>query len=45
MKANELTIKVKLYLKRHGILNENFTISFSNSGKTENKLEFKFDKF
>ena len=29
--------------KRHGIFTENFTISFSNTGKAGNVPEFKFD--
>ena len=31
--------------KRHGIFIKNFTIFFSNPGKTGNVLEFEFDKF
>ena len=31
--------------KRHGIFTENFTILFSNTGKTGNEAEFKFDLF
>ena len=35
----------KIISKRHGIFTENFTISFSNAGKTGNVREFEFDKF
>ena len=31
--------------KHHGIFTENFTIFFSNAGKTKNVPEFEFDKF
>ena len=31
--------------KCHGIFTENFTIFFSNAGKTGNVPEFKFDNF
>ena len=34
----------KIMSKRHGISIENFTISFSNVGKTENVPKFEFNK-
>ena len=35
----------KIMLKCHDIFTENFTIYFSNAGKTVNVPEFEFDKF
>ena len=35
----------KIMLKRHDIFTENFTILFSNAGKTVNMPEFESDKF
>ena len=35
----------KIMSKRHGIFSENFPIYFSNARKTEDVLEFEFDKF
>ena len=35
----------KIMSKHHGTFTENFTISFSNAGKTGNGPEFEFEKF
>ena len=35
----------QIMLKRQDIFTENFTIFFSNAGKTVNVPEFEFDKF
>ena len=34
----------KIMSKSHGIFTENFTISFSNTGKTGNVSKFEIDK-
>ena len=45
MKNKSIDLKVDIMSKRHGIFTKNFTIFFSNAGKTKNVLEFKFDIF
>ena len=45
MKSKQIDPISKFMSKSHGIFNKNFTISFSNPGKTGNVPEFEFDKF
>ena len=43
MKNKRIDHKSKVMSKRHGIFTENFTIAFSNAGKTTNVPKFEFD--
>ena len=45
MKKKQIDHISNLTSKRHGIFTENFTILYSNAGKTGNEPEFEFDKF
>ena len=45
MKNKRIDHISKIMSKRHYIFTENFTIFFSNAGKTTNFPEFEFDKF
>ena len=45
MKNKRIDHRSKIMLKRLDIFTENFTIFFSNTGKTVNVPEFGFDKF
>ena len=45
MKSKQTDHISEIILKRHCVFTENFTIFFSNAGKTGNVQEFKFDKF
>ena len=45
MKNKRIHHVSKIMLKRHDIFTENFTIFFSNAGKTVNVPELEFDKF
>ena len=45
MKNKQIDLTTTVMSKRHGIFTENFTISFSNAGKTRTVLEFKFEIF
>ena len=45
MKSKWIDHISKIMSKCHDIFTENFTIIFSNAGKTVNVLEFEFDKF
>ena len=45
MKNKQIDLTTNVMSKRYGIFTENFTISFSNAGKTRTVLEFKLDTF
>ena len=45
MKSKSIDLISNIMSKGHGIFTENFTIFFSNAGKTGNVPEFKFNKF
>ena len=44
MKSKRIDYTSNIISKRHGIFTENFTIFFSNPGKTGNVPEFEFNK-
>ena len=45
MENKSVDVISNIMSKRHSIFTKNFTIFFSNAGKTGNVSEFKFDLF
>ena len=45
IKIKQIDNITNIMSKGHGVSTENFTIFFSNEGKTENGLEFEFERF